>query len=158
MYLKMTKEGYQEYLKAIEQKKKELIDLGIFKGQVAVECGNVWHDNYVFEQTEIQERALKRTIFEMERKLPHIEIVEKLIVNNNVKIIDVDSVVKLKLNIDNEEELHVIKLVGTTVNNTLEEISLNSPMGKAIYKKIKGNKGQYNVGKEVIDFEIMEVN
>ena len=67
--MKITKEGKKDYIRQIEVKEKELKELRIRKGKESVEQGNVWHDNFDFEQTELQERNLMKLIEDMRKKL-----------------------------------------------------------------------------------------
>ena len=41
-------------LKEIENKEQELWNLRRYKGEAAENEGDVWHDNFAFEQTEIE--------------------------------------------------------------------------------------------------------
>ena len=53
--LKLTQEGLCQLQQEIEHKKEELRKLGKYKAQAAANEGDAWHDNFAFEQTEIQE-------------------------------------------------------------------------------------------------------
>ena len=43
--IKLNKQGYEDYLKALEEKEKELAELRMYKGKDAIFQGDNWHDN-----------------------------------------------------------------------------------------------------------------
>lgn len=159
MALKLNSKGYEDYKAKIETKKNQLLELGKFKGEVAVECGNVWHDNHTFEQVEIQERALIRTINDMAENLKNAIIVDDEKIKKNG--IDIDSTVTLLMNFvdsgDEPEEL-IVKLVGTASPSNINEVTLNSPLGNAIYQKNIGDKASYEVNGSRMEVEILHIN
>ena len=50
--MKLSKQGYEDYLKVINEKEKELADLRLYKGRDAIYQGDNWHDNPTLYQTE----------------------------------------------------------------------------------------------------------
>lgn len=159
MALKLNSKGYEDYKSEIESKKKQLLELGKFKGEVAVECGDVWHDNHTFEQVEIQERALIRTINDMTENLKNAIIVDDEKIEKNG--IDIDNTVTVLMNFvdsgDEAEEV-TVKLVGTASPSNINEVTLNSPLGNAIYQKNIGDKASYEVNNSRIEVEILHIN
>lgn len=159
MALKLNSKGYEDYKSEIESKKKQLLELGKFKGEVAVECGDVWHDNHTFEQVEIQERALIRTINDMTENLKNAIIVDEEKIEKNS--IDIDNIVTVLMNFvdsgDEAEEV-TVKLVGTASPSNINEVTLNSPLGNAIYQKNIGDKASYEVNNSRIEVEILHIN
>lgn len=141
----------------MNKKKKELTQLGIFKGQVVVEYGDVWHDNHTFEQTEIQERALIRTINEMTENLKNAEIIEETSINIEIGV-GAFIFGKMIFNGDTTDvEEFSVKLVGNSNPNDMDEITLNSPMGKDILGKKVGETVKYNVNDNVIEVTIEKI-
>lgn len=156
--IKLNKKGYEDLLKEIERKEKELADLRLYKGQDAIFQGDNWHDNPTLYQAELKELTLMREISEKKYKLNNIEIVENIGDDN---LIDIGDVVKIDMifsEIDREEE--TFKLIGTTPNidstSAIQEISINSPIGKAIYHKKIGDTAEYKVNDKTFLIQIKE--
>lgn len=157
--LKLNKQGYEEYLQAISKKKKQLADLRMYKGNDAIYQGDNWHDNPTLYQTEMQERTLMREIAEMEYKLENdIEIVENL---GDDSLIDIGDIVKIDMifSADDREE-GAFRLVATTPSFDMEaeitEISINSPLGNAMYHKKIGDIATYKVNDRTFTIELKE--
>ena len=152
----LNQNGYDDYLKKIEQKEKELADLRIYKGTEAIYQGDTWHDNPTLYQTELKENALMMEISKMKKQLNNIEIVEN---SGDSKLIDFGDIIKIYIYFsDNDYEEEIFKLVGTTpdLKSNVQEISINSPLGKSIYHKKIGDVGNYKVEEKEIKFKIVE--
>ncbi len=156
--MKLNKQGYEDYLKAIQKKEKDLAAVRLYKGTEAIYQGDNWHDNPTLYQTEMQERTLMREISEMRNNLLNAEIVENL---GDESLIDIGDVVKINMIFSEDDiELETFKLVATNPNfdrnQEISEVSINSPLGKAIYHKKIGDMTSYKVNDETIQIEIIE--
>lgn len=154
--IKLNKQGYEDYLKEIEKKEKQLADLRMYKGTDAIFQGDNWHDNPTLYQTELQEKSLMREITEMRRRAQNIEIVENA---GNEELVDIGDIVKIDIIFsedDRKEEL--FKLVATEPNFDLEikEVSINSPIGNAMYHKKVGEIATYKVQDRIFTLQIKE--
>ena len=149
MSLKLTQKGYEEYLAEIAEKEEELRQIGIYKGREAVEHGDVWHDNHSFEQAEIQERALIRTISDLKAKI------------KDSSIVNIGSEVEVELSFSEQqndtERLTVI--ISGDYNNKKNDsyISINSPLAKAIMGKEVGFSGYYEVNTSKIKVTVLNI-
>lgn len=157
--IKLNKQGYEEYLQAIAKKEKELADLRMYKGSDAIYQGDNWHDNPTLYQAEMQERSLMREIAEMKHKLENnVEIVENL---GDDSLIDIGDVVKIDMifSADDREE-EIFRLVATTPSFDMEieikEVSINSPLGNAMYHKKIGDVANYKVNDRTFTIELKE--
>ncbi len=154
--MKLNKQGYDEYLKAIEEKEKQLAAVRMYKGTDAIYQGDNWHDNPTLYQTEAQERALMVEISEMKQKLQNIEIVESL---GNESLIDIGDIVRVDIifNEGNRKE-EVFKLIASSpsFDSEIKEVTINSPIGVAIYHKKVGDFATYKVRDKVFKIEIIE--
>lgn len=156
--IKLNKQGYEEYQKEIERKEKELANLRIYKGTDAIFQGDNWHDNPTLYQAEAQERSLMLEIAEMKRKLLTIEIVENL---GDESLIDIGDIVKIDMIFsENDREEEIFKLVATNpsfgLDTGISEVSINSPIGKAMYHKRIGEMAQYKVNDRTFTIQIKE--
>lgn len=157
--IKLNKQGYEDYLKEIEKKEKELADLRIYKGSDAIFQGDNWHDNPTLYQAELQERGLMKEISEMKNRLQNdIEIVENF---GDDSLIDIGDVVKIDIvSSKNDREEEIFKLVATMpsfdMNAEIKEVSINSPLGNAMYHKKIGEIANYKVNGRTFTIELKE--
>lgn len=156
--IKLNQNGYEDYLREIEKKEKELADLRMYKGKDAIYQGDNWHDNPTLYQAELQEMALMKEIAEMKQKLNNIEIVQNI---GDDSLVDIGDVVKIDMIFsENDREEQIFKLVGTSpnfdLNAEIQEISINSPVGKAMYHKKIGDVANYKVNDRTFTIQIKE--
>ena len=97
-------------------------------------------------------------IAEMKQKLLTAEIVENL---GDESLIDIGDIVKIDMifsESDREEE--IFKLVATNpsfgLDTGISEVSINSPIGKAMYHKRIGETAQYKVNDRTFTIQIKE--
>lgn len=156
--IRLSQSGYDNYLKQIKEKEKELVDLRIYKGTDAIFQGDNWHDNPTLYETERQERALMQEISRMKESLNKIEIVESI---GDDTLVDIDDIVKVDMIFSDDDIEEVIyKLIGSAPsyenNIDYQEISINSPIGNAIYHKKIGDICSYEVGDNRFTIKIKE--
>ena len=157
--IKLNKQGYEDYLKAIAEKEKQLADLRMYKGTDAIFQGDNWHDNPTLYQAELQERSLMREIAEMKYKLQNnVEIVENL---GDEEIIDIGDIVRIDMIFsEDDREEEIFKLFATTPNlkfgAEIQEVSINSPIGNAMYHKKVGEIATYKVQDRTFTLQIKE--
>lgn len=157
--IKLNKQGYEDYLKGIAEKEKQLADLRMYKGTDAIFQGDNWHDNPTLYQAELQERSLMREIAEMKHKLQNnVEIVENL---GDEEIIDIGDIVRIDMIFsEDDREEEIFKLVATTPNlkfgAEIQEVSINSPIGNAMYHKKVGEIATYKVQDRTFTLQIKE--
>ena len=143
--LYLDQEGYEHYLEEIEKLKKKLNDVNMGrKDAFDAGAGDGW-DSPEFEEIERQERIVMGELRRMYEGLSNIVIIEK---HNNVEIIDIGDIllVDMQFSSDDIEEL-TFKLVSTVGNfdSDIQEVSINSPLGNAVYKKKVGEQSSYSV-------------
>lgn len=154
--LRMDQKGYQEYLEEITKLEKQLNDLRKYKGTDAIFQGDNWHDNPTLYQAESQERSLMFRIKEMKVKALDIEIIEKV---ENGELIDVgDTVVIDMIFAPDDQEEQIFTLIGGNPDFELDipQISINSPLGAAIYHKRIGDQANYTVQQRTINVLIKQ--
>ena len=157
--IKLSTQGYEDYLKVLEEKEKQLAELRMYKGKDAIFQGDNWHDNPTLYQAELKERSLMLEIAEMKHHLQYnVEIVENL---GNEELVDIGDVVKIDMIFsEDDREESIFKLVGTTpnfdMNAEIQEVSINSPIGKAMYHKKVGEIATYKVENKTFTLQIKE--
>ena len=151
--------GYKQFfeeLKRLEDLNRSNSALGseVYKDAV----GDGWHDNFAFEESMRESRAIAKRIDDLLSKRQYLKIVDdKHKKENLVNIGD-----KVSINIkysDDDIETEVITLTGNYIPNTtneINEISLNSPLGKALFKAKIGTSTSYFVGNSEIFITVLE--
>lgn len=155
--LKLTQKGYEQFLLDISNKEEELRQLCLYKGREAVNHGDVWHDNNSFEQVEIQERALRRTITDMKSKLNNIEIIEEETKDSSVVNIGSTVFLKLEYSDDFSEDISGTISGEHNINADSSAISINSPLCNCIIGKSVGFSGYYKVNSSEIKVTILNI-
>ena len=156
----VDEEGYNQFIEELEKLKELSIDNGMV-GSEAYESavGDGWHDNFSFEQNMRESRTIAKMIDKMlddKNKLKKIKVPKY-----EEDCINIGDTIKLSIKYDVDDiETETIKLTGKYIPNTkgkIPEITLNSPLGKAIYlKKITDKNIYYYVNDNKIEIEIIK--
>ena len=154
--LKMTKEGYEEQLEILEKLCKQFQEneqamTRAYKNS----SGDGAHDNAEFEELLGLERRLAKQINNQKEKIKNIEIINIELLEDDV--INIGDTVKINMifSEDDTEDMQIM-LVGTDGKINENKVSINSPLGKAIYKQKIGSLNSYNVNNNKIFIEILE--
>lgn len=150
--------GYQKLLEEVEKAERKLKNHRKTRGDsYSSSAGDGWHDNFDFEEMERQERLLNGDLQIKQERLKKAVIVDK---QDNENIVDIGDVLSLTLIFgEDDEETDVYKLSGTEAFNKDENyniVSINSPLGQAIYLKPIGETVKYNVNGNTFDVKINE--
>ncbi len=154
----LTMDGYNQYINEIEKLKNRLKDNNLSKKQAYEEApGDGWHDNFSFEDIVRTEENLLSQIENMIKINTKIEIIKRK--TNNKNIVDIGDNVRLRLTYDDGSiEEDDFELNANYNTKHLQEISVNSPLGKAIYHKEIKKAYTYQVNDIVIKVEILDKN
>ena len=145
--------GYKQYLDVLEKlKQKSLLNASVGSEACSDAVGDGWHDNFAFEETMRESRAIAARIDKMLNEKKHLKIVEPIELGDEFINIGDSFQVKLKYDID-DVEIEQLTLTGKYKPNTdliIKEISLNSPIGKAVYKqKVNSTISYYANGNKI---------
>ena len=144
----LTQEAYDTKLKEIDRLKKRLQEVRNEKAtSLRQSDGDGRHDNFGFEQAEIQERAVINQIHELWKELEEAEIVRND-KDGKEDIVHVGSKVVLSMAFaeDDIETLEVtLQDFSDLSGNT---VTLNSPIGKFIFGKKIGFSGKCKLNNE----------
>lgn len=145
--------GYKQFLDKLEELKNNSNESAV-AGSDAYDSavGDGWHDNFAFEESMRESRLIAKRIDDMYDKKKNIEIIEdKVKPKDKVNLNDTIAVEIIYSDDDIEKE--TITLTGKYIPNTSiepQEITINSPLGKAIYKSKIGSTQKYKVdGREI---------
>lgn len=151
----LDQKGYQELLSGIQKLKEELNQNNIGRKEAFdAGAGDGW-DSPEFEEIQRKEMLI---IGELERKydeLSRVVLVEK---HNDSEIIDIGDVLLADLHFSDDSEELVFELVGTSgnLNAEIQQVSINSPLGNAVYRKKIGDKCSYSLNNETVDVLIKQ--
>ena len=150
----LDKLGYENYLKSLEDIKKEIDDnaklMSLYVSDDAY--GDGWHDNFAYEETMRKEAELFQKYNKKKSMLKDIVIVDKefngtVSLNTKVELLFID-----------DEEIEEYIITGD-INSNIDDnsITINSPLGSAIYGKRVGDKVSYKVGDNTYNVEILGI-
>lgn len=150
----LDKAGYENYLKSLEDIKKEIDAnaklMSIYASDDAY--GDGWYDNFAYEETMHKEAELFQKYNKKKSMLKDIVIVDKesngtVSLNMKVELLFID-----------DEEIEEYIITGD-INSNIEDnsITINSPLGSAIYGKKVGDKVSYKVGDNTYNVEILGI-
>jgi len=152
----------EEGLKQFYDKLDSLKDLSLSNANTLSKSyndyvGDGWHDNPEYEEAMRRNRMIDGEIYRMLKQEKKLKCI------NDVKCYDcvnIDDIIVLEfIYSDGYKEIDNIKLTGKFVPNTdleIKEITLNSPIGRTIYKKKIGETCSYQVGNNNINIKIIE--
>lgn len=151
----LTKEGYDQFTNILGLLEKNSKKNGINTTEACVNAvGDGWHDNFAFEALIEDERKLNYQINKMNQDKTKIKIIKDNYKENHININDL---ITLKFIYTDDYEIEKLLLTGKYLPND-NEITLNSPLGKAIYKKKIGDIVEYKVSDNIIKVEIININ
>ncbi len=154
--------GYKQFLDELENLKQISLKNSSAGSQAYNDAvGDGWHDNFAFEETMRESRLIASKIDNMLKEQKYIKVITPPSLNEEFINIGDILVLEMKYAEDDIENIKV-KLTGNyspkaNLENDIQEITLNSPLGKAIYKKNINDKNiNYVVQNKKIDIKIIE--
>ena len=155
-------DGFNQYYEELNRLKDISLSIASIGSESYVDAvGDGWHDNFAFEQAMIEDRSIAIRINNLLAKKDLIKVIK--IQNLNSEIINIGDILVLEIKYaDNDIERVKIKLTGnycpaTNLDNEIQEITLNSPLGKAIYQKnINDEDINYMVQNKKIEIKVIE--
>ena len=155
----LADDGLEEYKKEIEILKDKLYKINTEKSEACSGAiGDGWHDNFAYEDAKRQEDKIVAQINSLVSDSNYIEIVnDDEYYDNKVNINDI---IELKFKYeDGSTDVNKFKLTGNWKSkdcDEYQEITLNSPLGKAIYMKELKSKVEYTVNDKLIVVDILK--
>lgn len=155
----LTKEAYRQKEKELEELNQKLQEVRKEKAlQISQSDGDDRHDNFGFEQAEIQERAIIKDIRDLTAQLRNVSIVETD-EDRSKRIVQVGDLVKLKLDYGDGDVLEKNYRLQALPSSEEATVTLNSPIGIAIFQKEVGFIGECKIANDnKVKIQIMEIN
>lgn len=147
----LDKDGYEEYLLEIEKIKEKIGENSSNISEYVSDdaYGDGWHDNFAYEQAIKKERQLFTELENKMRNLKNIKIIDSNKDNSKVTINKYIDIL-----FDDGDEVQTFYLTGATTSkfeNEIMSITINSPLGKAIYNKKINDSFTYNIDDDIIN-------
>ena len=150
--------GYKQFMDELEKLKQQSINNSITGSEEYKDAvGDGWHDNFAFEQSMRESRLIAKKLDDIFEKKKHLEIIKEKSRPNNVVNIGDKIILEIKYS-DDDIETETIILTGNYIPDPIKdikEITLNSPIGKAIYKAKVGKMVSYNVNGTIVEVKII---
>lgn len=154
----VDKEGYNQFFEKLENlKESSTSNANTLSKSFNDYVGDGWHDNPVYEEAMRKSRMIDDDIQKMLDQQKYLKVVED---DYNDNLVNINDIVEIEyIYSKDDKETEIIKLTGKYIPNTdleIKEITLNSPIGKAMYKKKIGEECSYNVGNNDIKLKIIK--
>ena len=154
----VDKNGYQQFLQELEKLEQQSLMNSINGSEVyEAAVGDGWHDNFAFEESMRESRSIASQIDKMHNDQKLLKIIEKTEYNDEV--IEIGDTFKVKIcYAEDDIEEETLTLTGKYIpdtNQEIKEITLNSPLGKAVYQKKINTINSYYVGENKIEVQIL---
>ena len=144
--------GFEEYLKEINELEKRLSQIKKDKNNAGRgKTHDGYNDNFDREQATRDQDRLSTLIDQRKANIRNIVVISK---RSEDGLVDIGDYVYVEVSLnENETQGKLIKLTGALMPKTaseVHELTINSPIGKAIYKKSVGSEVEYTVNGRII--------
>lgn len=152
----VDEDGYNQFFEEFEKLKVSLTSNAAHGSEVYADAvGDGWHDNFAYEEAMRQEKMIQTKILEMTRQKDLLKLIDTIPYSDDYVCIGDKIEVSIRYSND-DSEIETIKLTGKfRPDDDLNEVSLNSPIGKAIYKQKIGDIISYKVNDKNIEVKII---
>lgn len=154
----LDKNGEKEFNKRLEEARNKVDDIGRVLGESFRDyVGDGWHDNPAYEDAMRKSSMIDDEINRLLVQKKQIRVIED---KYNDKLTNIGDIIKIEfVYSDNDRETEIVRLTGNYIPNMdsdIKEITLNSPVGRAIYKKKIGGSCSYKVSEKEVIINIIE--
>lgn len=152
----ITKEGYQKLLEEMQELKRKFAEnerAMSYSFQSA--AGDGAHDNGEFEALQGNERMLVSQMEYLQQQIDSAQIIEIPELEEGQVNINDSVLLRVIFGVDDVEE-ETYTLVGTDGNINENKISINSPIGRAIFQRFVGETVPFTVNGNTFNVSIVE--
>ncbi len=129
----LTKAGYQSLKKELSELREKLMNEVAQKIKEAREYGDL-SENSEYDEAKNEQGKINSRISEIEEILAHAVVAES---SKDVKEINIGSIIRLK-DLNTGKEMKVMIVTSQESDIFKQKISIDSPLGEALYKKRSG--------------------
>ena len=150
----VTEDGYNQFMELLNSIEKKISDTDTDSTEACeAATGDGWHDNFSFEALVEDSRKLNYQLKKMYNDKTKLRIISDKYVE---RVININDTATIKFIYDNDYDIDEITLTGLYIPND-NQTSLNSPLGKAIYKQKISSILEYKVNNNIIKIEILDI-
>lgn len=149
----LTPAGFEKLKKEIKEVKAELGKITVLKGEAVQDTGNLWHDNFSFEEMARQELVLARRLAKLQKKLKAVKIVDERKKHGRKAV--VGSTVTIEYEDGRQVRYTITDPEMTNPGKGL--ISYRSKVGEALLGSRKGDERQLQIRDKVSKFKVVKV-
>lgn len=149
-------EGYNQFFEEFEKLSNSLTSNAAHGSEVYADAvGDGWHDNFAYEDAMRKEKMIQNKINDMLLQKDSLIVVDDYEYSDDVVCIN-DTVLVTIFYDEDDCENEIIKLTGKYLpDDNKNEVSLNSPIGKALYRSKIGTTISYEVNSQKIKVYII---
>lgn len=148
----VTKAGLAKMGQMIRDLEDELAKIRREKGEAALTGGNVWHDNFSFEQLEREERMLLSRLGKLKKRYERAKIISP---PQTTKKVEVGSTVEV---VFKGGEVKRFTILGSTESDPESgTISEKSPLGAVLLGATKGEVRSYKVLNQTFKVKVRKI-
>lgn len=152
----LDEEGYEKFCEEIKNLslKYNKVLSSKCEGQ-SFNCDNDINMDASYMDKEREARLIYSEIQYKTKQLQKVVIIQK---HNDEELVDINDVVTLNITGAEEQRDLIVRLVASfpELDAEIQQISINSPLGKAIYQKHIGDKSSYTVKDKTFNITIVD--
>ena len=151
--------GYKQFFEELEKLKEISLSVATVGSEAYNDAvGDGWHDNFAFEESMRESRSIASKIDNMLKEQQLLKVVDSKKIG--VDFVNIGDSFEAEIKYDEDDiETEKLTLTGKYKPNTeleIREISLNSPIGKAVYQKKINSTVYYIVNDRKISVNILK--
>lgn len=156
--INVSKEGYEQFLeKKKEAEAKRTSNLKDLSSSCNDYVGDGWHDNPLYDDAMIKSRIHDYEVSKFLKQEKMLNVIDDVF---DEKLVNIGDIVEVEFMYhDGKKEKEIIKVTGMyspNLNSEILEITLNSPIGKCLYKAKIGGTYSYNEGGKKLKIKVVK--
>jgi transcription elongation factor GreA len=152
----VTKEGLKKLKEELDHLKNVRRKEVAQRLKEAISYGDL-SENSEYEEAKNEQAFIEGRILELEQKVKSAKIITEKTSDKKGKEVNIGSTVTVK-NVQDEDEQDTYTIVGATEADPFDhKISNESPIGKALLTKTKGDKVKVPTPSGMVEYEILKV-
>ena len=161
MEILVDRNGYEQFLSILNELKSSLENIASGAAEVCRDAvGDGWHDNFAYEELMRDEKKVSAQIEKMLGEKKQLKVIDNTLKKD--ELINIGDILKIEVIYDESDvEVFEIKLTGKylpDLESDIQEISLNSQMGKALFKKNIYKDISYKIHGNLAIIKVLEKN
>lgn len=152
--IKITREGYSRLMQRKLELFEQLKEVQGKKGEAAEVGGNVWHDNFSFEDLGRQEMMLNKRIADLNMQISRAEMVEAPI---SEKYLQIGHIAVLSLDDAEERQYEIAGFGETDLNANPPKVEYLAPIVRSFVGKEEDTTAKVEIGGKTRRITLVEI-